>query len=75
MRGNFEQKLQNCPKLLHVHVGLYYDANKRNNREKSYWNWPGVVDFGAAQRDRGLWQREFNLKQLGGEGNRCYCQR
>ena len=27
MRGNIGQKLQNCPKLPHIHVGLYTKEN------------------------------------------------
>ena len=46
MRGNFGLKLQNSPKLPHIHARLYCNANeKKTNREKGYLNPLGIRRF------------------------------
>ena len=37
MRANCGLKLQNSPKLPHVHAGFHCNANDRVNREKGYF--------------------------------------
>jgi len=32
--GHFGQELQNSPKLTHLHVGLYHDANEKSKPRK-----------------------------------------
>ena len=37
MRGNFGLKLQNSPKLPHIHARFHCNANEQSYREKGYW--------------------------------------